>query len=121
MNSRPGHLVRKGSLGPTGAGENPDFNEVELRWVREDLTRLAALLTGEIHVSPPCPASCSWKRRRNGMVCSRQRQALPTNYLTMFLGGQYYGAYQDDYDPSVPWANPDHGYQDDPAGYEQGH
>ena len=36
---------------PHWRGENPDFQEVELRWVREDLTRLAALLTGEIHVS----------------------------------------------------------------------
>ena len=30
---------------------------------------------------------------------------VPTNYLSLFLGGQYYGAYQEDYDASVPWAN----------------
>ena len=92
--------------GPHWRGENPDFNEVELRWVREDLTRLAALLTGEIHVAA-LSRELQLEAGRRGMQPAAA--GVPTNYLTMFLGGQYYGAYQDDYDASVPWANPETG------------
>ena len=91
---------------PHWRGENPDFQEVELRWVREDLTRLAALLTGEIHIAA-LSRELQIEAARNGMV--NAEAGAPTHYLTMFLGGQYYGAYQEDYDPSVPWASPDHG------------
>jgi ABC-type transport system substrate-binding protein len=91
---------------PHWRGENPDFQEVELRWVREDLTRLAALITGEIHVAA-LSRELQLEAGRRGMEPAAA--GVPTNYLTMFLGGQYYGAYQDDYDPSVPWASPEHG------------
>ena len=91
---------------PHWRGENPDFQEVELRWVREDLTRLAALLTSEIHVAA-LSRELQLEAGRRGMQPAAA--GVPTNYLTMFLGGQYYGAYQDDYDPMVPWANPDTG------------
>ena len=91
---------------PHWRGENPDFQEVELRWVREDLTRLAALLTGEIHIAA-LSRELQLEAARNGMV--NAEAGAPTHYLTMFLGGQYYGAYQDDYDPNVPWASPEHG------------
>ena len=91
---------------PHWRGENPDFQEVELRWVREDLTRLAALLTGEIHIAA-LSRELQLEAARNGMV--NAEAGAPTHYLTMFLGGQYYGAYQEDYDPSVPWASPEHG------------
>ena len=91
---------------PHWRGENPDFQEVELRWVREDLTRLAALLTGEIHIAA-LSRELQIEAARNGMI--NAEAGAPTHYLTMFLGGQYYGAYQEDYDPSVPWASPEHG------------
>ena len=91
---------------PHWRGENPDFQEVELRWVREDLTRLAALLTGEIHIAA-LSRELQLEAGRRGMESAVA--GAPTHYLTMFLGGQYYGAYQDDYDPSVPWANPETG------------
>ena len=40
---------------PHWRGENPDFNEVEIRWVREEVSRLAMLLTNQAHIraSPP--------------------------------------------------------------------
>ena len=91
---------------PHWRGENPDFQEVELRWVREDLTRLAALLTGEIHIAA-LSRELQLEAGRRGMMPAAA--GVPTNYLTMFLGGQYYAAYQEDYDPSVPWAAPDTG------------
>ena len=88
---------------PHWRGENPDFAEVELRWVREDLTRLAALLTGEIHIAA-LSRELQLEAGRRGMLPAAA--GVPTNYLTLFLGGQYYGAWQEDYDPTVPWANP---------------
>ncbi len=91
---------------PHWRGENPDFQEVELRWVREDLTRLAALLTGEIHIAA-LSRELQLEAGRRGMMPAAA--GVPTNYLTMFLGGQYYAAYQEDYDPSVPWAAADTG------------
>ena len=91
---------------PHWRGENPDFEEVELRWVREDLTRLAALLTGEIHIAS-LSRELQLEAKRRGMEAAVA--GAPTHYLTMFLGGQYYGAYQEDYDPSVPWTNPETG------------
>ena len=74
--------------------------------MREDLTRLAALLTGEIHVAA-LSRELQLEAGRRGMKPAAA--GVPTNYLTMFLGGQYYGAYQDDYDPNVPWASPENG------------
>ena len=91
---------------PHWRGENPDFQEVELRWVREDLTRLAALLTGEIHIAS-LSRELQLEAKRRGMEAAVA--GAPTHYLTMFLGGQYYGAYQEDYDPNVPWTNPETG------------
>ena len=32
-------------------GERPDFKEIEIRWVREEATRLAMLLVGEAHIA----------------------------------------------------------------------
>ena len=93
--------------GPHWRGENPDFQEVELRWVREDLTRLAALLTGEIHVAA-LSRELQLEASRRGMESAEA--GVPTNYLTMFLGGQYYvDEYAADFDPNVPWANPETG------------
>ncbi len=91
---------------PHWRGENPDFQEVELRWVREDLTRLAAILTGEIHIAA-LSRELQLEAGRRGMMPAAA--GVPTNYLTLFLGGQYYAAYQEDYDPSVPWAAPETG------------
>ena len=91
---------------PHWRGENPDFQEVELRWVREDLTRLAALLTGEIHVAA-LSRELQLEAGRRGMKPAAA--GVPTNYLSLFLGGQYYAAFQEDYDPAIPWANPETG------------
>ena len=89
--------------GPHWRGENPDFQEVELRWVREDLTRLAALLTGEIHVAA-LSRELQLEAGRRGMLPAAA--GVPTNYLSLFLGGMYFSDGDPAYDPGVPWANP---------------
>ena len=91
---------------PHWRGENPDFQEVELRWVREDLTRLAALLTGEIHVAA-LSRELQLEAGRRGMEAAAA--GVPTNYLSLFLGGLYFTEGDPDYDPNVPWASPTNG------------
>ncbi len=88
---------------PHWRGENPDFQEVELRWVREDLTRLAALLTGEIHLAA-LSRELQVEAGRRGMKPAEA--GVPTNYLSLFLGGMYYTDGDPAYDPGIPWANP---------------
>ena len=88
---------------PHWRGENPDFQEVEVRWVREDLTRLASLLTSEIHIAA-LSRELQLEAGRQGMKPAEA--GVPTNYLSMFLGGMYFTEGDANYDPSVPWANP---------------
>ena len=88
---------------PHWRGENPDFQEVELRWVREDLTRLAALLTSEIHVAA-LSRELQLEAGRRGMKPAAA--GVPTNYLSLFLGGMYFSDGDPAYDANVPWANP---------------
>jgi peptide/nickel transport system substrate-binding protein len=88
---------------PHWRGENPDFLEVEVRWVREDLTRLASLLTSEIHIAA-LSRELQLEAGRNGMKPAEA--GVPTNYLSLFLGGMYFSEGDPAYDPGVPWANP---------------
>ena len=91
---------------PHWRGENPDFNEVEIRWVREDVTRLAMLLTSEAHIAS-MSRELQFEAAKRGMKPASA--AVPTNYLTLFFGGLYYNQGDPDFDPTVPWANPDTG------------
>ena len=88
---------------PHWRGENPDFQEVEIRWVREDITKMAALLTGEVHIAS-ISRELQLEAARRGMKPASA--GVPTNYLSMFFGGLYFTEGDPAYDPNVPWANP---------------
>ena len=87
---------------PHWRGETPQFQEVEIRWVREDLTRLAMLLTGEAHIA-------SLSRELQLTAVSRGMKnavsQVPTNYLSMYFGGMYFKTGDATFDPSVPWVD----------------
>ncbi len=55
--------------------KTPEFKELEFRWVPEDVTRLATLLSGEVHMakctSPTCPGPCRRTRWPRGCRSSR--------------------------------------------------
>jgi peptide/nickel transport system substrate-binding protein len=87
-------------------GERPDFKEIEIRWMREEATRLAALLVGEIHIAS-LSRELQFEAIQQGM--KNIGAQVPTNYLVLFLSGQYYSAGDPAYDPSLPWANPQTG------------
>ena len=88
---------------PHWRGENPDFNEVEIKWVREDATRLAMLLTGEAHI-----ASLSRDLQIEAMKRGHKvvEAGVPTNYLTLYFGGLYFTKDSPHLDPLVPWVDP---------------
>jgi len=87
-------------------GERPDFKEIEIKWVREDATRLAMLLVGESHISS-LSRELQFEAMKRGMITLEAQ--VPTNYLTLFLGGMYFSDGDPDYDPTVPWVSPDKG------------
>ena len=87
-------------------GEKPDFKEVEIKWIREDVTRLAMLLTGEADIAS-LSRDLQLEALRRGM--SIAEAGVPTNYLSLYLGGMYFTKDSPSFDPAVPWANPDTG------------
>ena len=87
---------------PHWRGETPDFEEVEIRWVREDLTRLAMLLTGEAHIAS---LSRELQLEAGSRGMKNAVSQVPTNYLSMFFGGLYFKTGDDTFDPSVPWVD----------------
>ena len=91
---------------PHWRGENPDFEEVEIRFIREDVTRLAMLLTAEAHIAT-LSRELQLEAARRGMQPASA--GVPTNFLTLFFGGMWFIPGDADYDPDVPWANPVHG------------
>jgi ABC-type transport system substrate-binding protein len=74
---------------PHWRGENPDFREVEIRWMREEASRLAALLTGEIHIAS-LSRELQFEAIQRGM--KNIGAQVPTNHLVLFLGGQWYSS-----------------------------
>ena len=89
---------------PHWRGENPDFREVEIRWMREEASRLAALLTGEIHIAS-LSRELQFEAIQRGM--KNIGAQVPTNHLVLFLGGQWYSPGDPAYDPDIPWAGMD--------------
>ena len=90
-------------------GQNPDFQEVEIYWVIEDASRYAALRAGEAHLAD-LPLDLQKDAAANGL--SLLRSQFTANNFFVFFGGMYLGDAPADveaYDPTVPWANPEHG------------
>jgi peptide/nickel transport system substrate-binding protein len=65
----------------------PDYNELEFRWVAESATRLATLLTGEVHLSD-LERAVRAEAVDRGMKTIRS--TFPATQVRTFIGGQYY-------------------------------
>ena len=65
---------------------NPDFSQLELRWLNEESTRLAALLTGEIHITQ-LGADSTELAAKDGMIVSTGTQQ----------GARIFGGFQGGY------------------------
>ena len=65
----------------------PDYNELEFRWVAESATRLATLLTGEVHLSDIERAARAEAVNRGMKII---RSTFPATQVRAYFGGQYY-------------------------------
>jgi ABC-type transport system substrate-binding protein len=83
-------------------GEKPDFKELEIRLAPEDSTRLALLLGGEAHIVD-LPKDLQGEALKKGMKILRSQFAV--NWLTMYMGGQYYNPGDPKFQAGVPWTD----------------
>ena len=81
-------------------GEKPAFKELEFRLVREEATRLALLLSGEAHIAD-LPRELQKDALKKGMKI--YSSSFPVDWMTVYLGGQYYLPNDPAYSANVPW------------------
>ena len=77
------------------------FEEMEIRWIGEESTRLAGLLAGEIHAIA-LSRDLQETAIENGMKVIPAQQAF--SQLSLFFGGMYLMPGDPDFDPTTPWA-----------------
>jgi peptide/nickel transport system substrate-binding protein len=82
--------------------EKPAFKQLEFRIVREEPTRLAMLLSGEAHIAD-LPRELQKDAMKKGMKIFTS--TFPVDWMTVYLGGQYYMPGDPAYKPDVPWTN----------------
>ena len=68
-------------------GEKPAFKELEFRLAREEATRLALLLSGEAQIAD-LPRELQKDALKKGMKIFSS--SFPVDWMTVYLGGQYY-------------------------------
>jgi len=83
-------------------GEKPAFKELEIRIAREDASRLALLLTGEAHVVD-LPRELQGEALKKGMKIISS--SLPSEWLSVYFGGQYYVPGDPKFKADVPWTD----------------
>jgi len=79
--------------------KTPEYKELEFRWVSEDITRLATLLGGEVHISD-VPRALQQDAVAKGMQILVS--TLPAIQHQWQFGGMYFAS-PDKLDPNVPF------------------
>jgi ABC-type transport system substrate-binding protein len=81
--------------------QTPEYKELEFRWVPEDVTRLATLLSGEVHISD-VPRALQQEAAAKGLKIVRGKQiAIAHEWL---FGGMYF-ATPDKLDTKQPFVD----------------
>jgi ABC-type transport system substrate-binding protein len=80
--------------------KTPEFAELEFRWVPEDVTRLATLISEEVHISD-VPRALQGDATAKGMKIITSR--LPAIMHAWYFGGLYFAS-PDKLKADVPWA-----------------
>src|SRR5215813_6608218 len=83
-------------------GEKPAFKQLEFRIVREEPTRLAMLLSGEAQIAD-LPRELQKDALKKGMKIFTS--SFPVDWMTVYLGGQYYLPGDPAFKADVPWTN----------------
>ena len=80
---------------------SPDYRELEFRWVPEAATRLATLMTNEVHMSDV-------ERAARPEAVAKGMKILPSSFAAVqfrvYFGGQYYTE-PEKLDPNLPWGH----------------
>src|SRR5262245_42210391 len=82
--------------------EKPAFKQLEFRIVREEPTRLAMLLSGEAHIAD-LPRELQKDALKKGMKIFTS--SFPVDWMTVYLGGQYYLPGDPAFKADVAWTN----------------
>src|SRR4029453_566902 len=80
--------------------DKPAFKQLEFRIVREEPTRLAMLLSGEAHIAD-LPRELQKDAIKKGMKI--YTSTFPVDWMTVYLGGQYYLPGAPAFKADVPW------------------
>jgi ABC-type transport system substrate-binding protein len=82
--------------------DKPAFKQLEFRIVREEPTRLAMLLSGETHIAD-LPRELQKDALKKGMKI--YTSTFPVDWMTVYLGGQYYLPGDPAFKADVPFTN----------------
>ena len=82
--------------------DRPAFKQLEFKIVREEPTRLAMLLSGEAQIAD-LPRELQKDALKRGMKIFTS--TFPVDWMTVYLGGQYYLPGDPAFKADVPWTN----------------
>jgi len=80
--------------------DKPAFKELVFRLAREESTRLALILSGEAHIAD-LPRELQKDAIKRGMKI--YSSSFPVDWMTVYLGGQYYLPNDPAFKPDVAW------------------
>jgi ABC-type transport system substrate-binding protein len=84
------------------SGNKVDYEELEFRIAREEATRLALLLSGDVHIGD-LPRELHKEALSKGL--KRFQSSLPVDWVSLYLGGMYFLPGDKDFKKEVPWTN----------------
>ena len=100
VNRQPGLSITFERVDNHWSKERPAYKELEFRLAREESTRLAMLLSGEAHVAD-LPRELQKDALKKGMKI--YSSSFPVDWMTVYLGGQYYLPGDPAFKPDVAW------------------
>lgn len=84
------------------SGNKPDFEELEFRIAREEATRLALLLSGDVHIAD-LPRELHKDALAKGL--KRFQSSLAVDWISVYMGGLWFITGDKDFDPKAPFVN----------------
>ena len=84
------------------SGNKVEFGELEFRIAREEATRLALLLSGDVQIGD-LPRELHKDALSKGL--KRFSSSLPVDWVSLYFGGMYFLPDDKDFKKEVPWTN----------------
>ncbi|MCC7483432.1 MAG: ABC transporter substrate-binding protein [Burkholderiales bacterium] len=84
------------------SGEKAEFEELEFRIAREEATRLALLLAGDVHIAD-LPRELHKEALSKGL--KRFNSSLGTDWIAVYMGGLWFNTGDKKFDPKGPFVN----------------